>query len=93
MSSDTMSISLGELAHDSAHSDRSLRLTMVHGEVLRVPKSARKLRVLSGQAWVSFEGKDIILDRGESLMLPRSARHEAIVSVTEHADALFFELE
>jgi hypothetical protein len=71
--------------------DRILRLTLIRGEALRVPRTVSRLRVLSGVAWVSFEGEDILQGRGEVLSLPGGSRHDAVISSTGD-DPLFFEI-
>jgi hypothetical protein len=77
---------------DSDISGRSLRLTLLRGEALRVPKASRALRVLSGTAWVSLEGEDLVLARCESLSLPGRRGHQAVVS-SAGEEALLLELE
>jgi hypothetical protein len=39
------------------------------GEVFRVPSACKELYVLSGRAWVTHDGKDIILNSGERASL------------------------
>jgi hypothetical protein len=87
------------MAHDPINScrdteswNRSLRLTLLRGEALRVPRGARRLRVLSGTAWVSLEGEDFVLERCESIPLAKRPGHEAVVSATGR-DPLLFELD
>ena len=67
---------------DAEHWERSLRLTLIRGEALRLPRRAARLRVLEGTAWVSLEGEDILLHCCESLPLLRRRGHEAVVSAT-----------
>jgi len=54
-------------------SDSTLRLVLLQGEVLRVPPVKGTLRVLSGTAWVSLAGEDILLGSGECLDIARRA--------------------
>lgn len=77
---------------DTEHRQRSLRLALVRGEVLRLPPSAARLRVLSGTAWISLEGEDILLRDCESLPLHGRRGHEAVVSSMGEGE-LFFELD
>ena len=65
---------------DAESWERSLRLTLFRGEALRLPKGARRLRVLAGTAWVSLEGEDLVLSRCESLPLAGRSGQEAVVS-------------
>jgi hypothetical protein len=52
-------------------SDSTLRLVLLPGEVLRVPSTRGTLRVLSGKAWVSVGGEDILLCRDEVIDIGR----------------------
>lgn len=45
------------------------QFTLEKGEVFRVPSAGKELGVLSGMAWVTHEGKDIILKSGERASL------------------------
>ena len=58
---------------------RVLRIALLPGELLRVPRSRRHLHVLSGTAWVSDSARDIVADRGACAGLGRS-RNPALVS-------------
>jgi len=69
---------------------RPLRLALIAGEELRLPRTLVALRVLSGRAWVSSEGSDLVLEAGDEFKVAR-ARHAAIVSALG-AEPLFFEL-
>lgn len=49
-----------------------LRLMLYKDEVLRLPESCEEIRVLSGIAWLTINGKDITLAQGEKrLITPR----------------------
>ncbi|MFZ1040327.1 MAG: hypothetical protein WCA79_09055 [Anaerolineales bacterium] len=48
------------------------------------------LRILSGMAWISFEGQDFFLGNDESLVIPK-AKNAAIISAARNA-ALFPEI-
>jgi hypothetical protein len=41
------------------------RLMILAGEVYRLPEGSRGLRVVSGRAWLTFAGRDVILRRGD----------------------------
>jgi hypothetical protein len=81
-----------DLCDESDHWDHSLRLVLLRGEAIRLPRSARRLRVISGRAWVSQEGEDILLSSCESLPLCGKPEDQAVVSATGD-EALFFELD
>jgi len=70
---------------------RGLRLTLLSGDALSLPDSARNLCIDSGTAWVSVDGEDILLEGGECFGLPRKAKHGAVISATAK-QALSFEL-
>ena len=50
---------------------------LVRGEVQRVKSNYRGLRVRSGRAWVTVNGRDLVLKRGEEVAL--EMRHDAAV--------------
>lgn len=46
-----------------------VRLTLAQGETFRIPVACQELQVLSGVAWISVAGKDLILSAGETVSL------------------------
>ena len=54
-------------------SDSTLRLVLLQGEVLRIPHTRGTLRVLSGTAWVSLDGEDVLLCRDEHIDIAHRA--------------------
>ncbi len=67
-------------------STTSIRLGV--GDVYRVPRHVRRIRIVSGQAWVSFAGKDIVLSPGQHMAF---TPHEdvALVSGIDRASLVF----
>ncbi|HEY9671068.1 MAG TPA: DUF2917 domain-containing protein, partial [Waterburya sp.] len=64
------------------HEPKSLiqtQLTLKKNEVIRVPLAAQKVQVLSGTAWITVAGEDILLQAGEKAALP-SQRNFAVLS-------------
>jgi hypothetical protein len=55
------------------------QFTLEKGEVFRVPSVGQELHVLSGIAWVSVAGQDIIVRSGEKTLLD-SNQHSAVIS-------------
>lgn len=56
-----------------------MRLVLTKGEVYRVPSNYRGLRVRSGQAWITLNGRDLVFKRGDEATL--EAKNEfAVVS-------------
>ena len=53
--------------------------TLFVGELLRIPRESRFLRVLSGTAWISVTGTDVVVPKGDSIKLIRT-RNPALVS-------------
>jgi hypothetical protein len=49
----------------SGVSEVSRRLSLSVGEVLRLKRSIREIYVISGCAWVSYAGRDILLNAGD----------------------------
>lgn len=50
---------------DSRTAPAVLRVVLYGGEVCRLPRSCRRVRVLSGQAWITLAGRDVLLTEGE----------------------------
>jgi hypothetical protein len=46
---------------------RCLRIVLLPGEILKLPHWRSRVRVLSGTAWVTQSGRDIILSEGERM--------------------------
>jgi quercetin dioxygenase-like cupin family protein len=40
------------------------------GDIHRLNNSAQTIRILSGSAWVTYDGKDIVLRKGRNIYLP-----------------------
>lgn len=64
--------------------ETQLRVMLLKGEVQRVKSNYRGLRVRSGQAWVTMNGRDLVLKRGEEVALDE-AHDAAVVSSLGHA--------
>lgn len=54
-----------------------MRVMLLKGEVQRVAANYRGLRVRSGRAWVTVNGRDLVLKRGDEVAL--AGRHDAAV--------------
>jgi hypothetical protein len=91
MTSHNMTLTFDQfaLSSKSTAEDRAFRIVLLPGELLRVPKARRSLRVISGAAWVSHNGRDYELGAGEALPLDRT-RHEALISA--EGQPLFLEI-
>jgi hypothetical protein len=94
MSFDSLSVAMQDIygCVEAGSCGKGLRLALVRGELIRAPRAARRLSILSGTAWVSFGGEDFFLCRGESLSLGRSLPGPALVSALGES-ALFVEIE
>ncbi len=53
-----------------ASKDAAIRLVLLRGEAMSVPKWLSRLRVLTGTAWISVDGRDMIVTEGQSVELP-----------------------
>ncbi len=71
--------------------EKGLRLALLKGELIRVPKPAHCVSVLSGTAWVSYGGADYLLCRGESMPIGAELRDPALLSAVGGSD-LFVQL-
>lgn len=56
-----------------------LRVILYPGEVYRLPEAGQRVRVAAGQAWLTAQGRDVVLQAHESARLPVS-REPALVS-------------
>jgi hypothetical protein len=65
-----------------------LRIALLPGELLQVPRERRQMHVLSGTAWVSECGLDTVADCGSCVNFLRS-RHPALVSGMRGRPVLF----
>ena len=61
-----------------------MRVMLLKGEVQRVKSNYRGLRVRAGQAWVTLNGRDLVLKRGEEVALDKG-QDAAVVSSLGHA--------
>jgi hypothetical protein len=57
----------------------ALRTILYRGEACRLPRRCPGLRVVSGEAWVAFDGRDTVIGAGEVLLL-EGKRGFAVVS-------------
>jgi hypothetical protein len=67
------------------------KIELMKGYVRSEKCQSQLLRIVSGTAWVSMDGEDIILKPGEELNLAY-CRHDAIVSA-EGDEPLVYEFE
>jgi len=67
-----------------------LRLVLLPGETLRIPGAPARIRALSGTAWITRDGHDMLLAAGEARELPAS-RDCAVISAIG-TEALLFEV-
>jgi len=71
---------VGRRAAGSAEStDAPLRVVLVEGEALRLPRSRTSIRVLAGSAWITQRGEDRFLMAGEA-MTATAGPDRAVVS-------------
>ena len=49
-----------------------IRVMLFKGEVCRLSKDSRNLKVLSGRAWLALDSRDVILERDEMFDLTSS---------------------
>ncbi len=90
MSSMDTALLFDETRSARASKDAALRLVLLRAEALSVPKRLRRLRVLTGTAWISMDGRDMIVPEGQTVELPCS-RKAAVVSAVG-CPAVVFEM-
>lgn len=61
-----------------------MRVMLLQGEIQRVGSNYRGLRVRSGRAWLTVNGRDLVLKRCEEIALDMR-RDAAVVSALGHA--------
>ena len=57
------------------------KIELMKGYVRSEKRDSQVLRIVSGTAWVSIDGEDMVLSSGEELKLSHG-RHQAVVSAT-----------
>lgn len=65
----------------SAQTERWTRIRLAAHEPLRLGRSSFHIRVVSGDVWVTFEGKDIFLTKGDQLFITPSKNSALISSI------------
>ncbi len=78
MSSTEMSLVFEDIARgilpreESSRARRgTIRVVLLPGEVLRIPRRARRLEVAAGAVWITCVGRDLVLERGQGTRLAR----------------------
>jgi hypothetical protein len=56
-----------------------LRIVLLPGEVLRLPRVRALLHVVAGAAWITRAGKDTVVSAGEQVTVP-AVRDPAVIS-------------
>lgn len=64
------------------HESQAETFQLQKGEVRSLRRDGRRLRVLSGSAWLTMGGRDYILDRGQWVPL-ESDRERALLSAVD----------
>jgi len=64
-----------------------MRLVLMGREVYRLKRGQRGLRIRSGRAWVTLNGRDYILGRGEEIAL-QARGDDAVVSALGRAPVM-----
>ncbi|NEQ21839.1 MAG: DUF2917 domain-containing protein [Microcoleus sp. SIO2G3] len=55
------------------------QFTLEESEVFRIPSACKELQVMSGTAWITVAGRDIVLTSGEKVTL-ETKKDRAILS-------------
>jgi hypothetical protein len=67
----------------------ALRVVLLPGESLRLPRACAAIRVLAGSAWITEDGNDFVLEAGARYR-PRHRRPAPVVTAVG-AEPLLFE--
>lgn len=67
------------------------KIELMKGYVRSEKRESQLLRIVSGTAWVSIDGEDMILNPGDELKLSHG-KHKAVVSATGN-EPLVYEFE
>jgi mannose-6-phosphate isomerase-like protein (cupin superfamily) len=67
------------------------KIELMKGYVRSEKRESQVLRIVSGTAWVSIDGEDVILNPGDELKLSHG-KHKALVS-SAHNEPLIYEFE
>lgn len=54
-------------AGSAGNAEAPLRVVLVQGEALRLPRSRTSIRVLAGSAWITQCGEDLFLRAGQAM--------------------------
>lgn len=65
------------------NSDVLVRLSVYPGEVYRLPEVGQSVRVVNGQAWLSAQGRDVVLSENDELTLSASTEAALVSPLTE----------
>ncbi len=68
----------------SGRTANMIRVMLMGRETYRVTADQRGLRVRSGRAWITLNGRDVVLKRGEEIALP-AKRDSVVVSAAGRA--------
>jgi hypothetical protein len=92
MSSLDISLSLNGIERRAVvgSSTTPLRIVLCAGETIRLPRRAARITVLSGTAWVTEGGRDLVLASGGSVEIGAAADSPIISAVG--TEALLLEL-
>jgi len=58
------------------------------GDVYRLNTAAQMIRILSGSAWITYDGKDVVLRKGRNVYLPATT-FPALLSASGKAPVVF----
>lgn len=71
------------LSRNITASDVLVRLAVYPGEVYRLPEAGQRVRIVNGQAWLSAQGRDIVLCPDEQIVLNSSTEAALVSPLTE----------
>ena len=79
---------IGRIGRNGVGANKASIHCLKDGQPFSVERRNQVLRVLSGKAWLTFDGKDFVLERGQKLRLS-PGRDRAVISGLGSESLLF----
>lgn len=81
--------SISRLSEATYSSARPYQITLSRGQTFRLPRTIRVIEIIDGCAWVSADGRDIVLHVGDQMSLDSRA-NPVIISAESHTPLSFW---
>jgi len=84
----TLRLTTQEIVIRANETEPVRRIQLVPGAVLRLPRRQQRIQVIFGAAWITADGRDYAVRRGDSQLL-KPGRYEALISPLGSRQILF----